>query len=70
MGKRLMRPICLACVSFDVENVVDREPEQAEFFACFDCQDVFYFLADARPRARQLGAFELYAAGGDRKRAA
>lgn len=55
-----VRPVCLSCVSFDVEAVVDGEPADVEFFACFECQDVFYFMADARPRLRRLGAFELY----------
>lgn len=57
---RSIRPVCLACLSFDVEAVVDGEPTEAELFACFDCQDVFYFMADARPRVRQLGWSELY----------
>jgi hypothetical protein len=47
-------------VSFDVEAMVDDEPAQAELYACFECRDVFYFLSDARPAARQLGLFELY----------
>jgi hypothetical protein len=55
-----LRPVCLTCVSFDVETVVDGEPAQAEFFACFECQDVFYFMPDAKPRVRQLGLFQLY----------
>ena len=46
-------------MSFDVETVVDDEPD-IEFFACFDCQDVFYFMADARPSVRPLGLSELY----------
>lgn len=55
-----LRPVCLTCVSFDVEAVVDAEPVEAELFACFECQDVFYFMADAKPRVRQLGVSQLY----------
>ena len=55
-----LRPLCLSCASFDVETVVDGEPAELQVFACFECQDVFYFMADARPRARTLGLFELY----------
>lgn len=55
-----LRPVCLACASFDVEAIVDGEPTELQVFACFDCQDVLYFMADARPRARTLGLFELY----------
>ena len=47
-------------MSFDVEVVVDAEPAKLELFACFYCQDVFYFMPDARPRARELGLFEVY----------
>jgi hypothetical protein len=47
-------------MSFDVEAVVEAEPAKLALFACFDCQDVFYFMPDARPRARELGLFELY----------
>ncbi len=54
------RPVCLACVSFDVEGVVDGERADVELFACFDCWDVFYFMADTPPRLRRLGLFELY----------
>lgn len=54
------RPVCVSCLSFDVEAVVDGEPADVAFFACFDCQDDFYFMADARPRVRELGLFELY----------
>lgn len=54
------RPVCLACVSFDVEGVVDGEPADAELFACFDCCDVFYFMPDTRPRVRRLALFEMY----------
>ena len=57
---QLQRPVCLSCMSFDVEVVVDAEPPKLELFACFDCQDVFYFMPDARPRARELGLFEVY----------
>lgn len=57
---RKLRPICLACASFDVETVIDGEPVEVQVFACFQCQDVFYFMADARPRTRSLGLFELY----------
>lgn len=60
MRKQLRRPVCLSCVSFDVESVVDAEPNDVEFFACFNCQDVFYFMADARPSVRQLDLSELY----------
>jgi hypothetical protein len=49
-------------MSFDVE-AVDAEPAKLALFACFDCQDVFYFMPDARPRARELGLFELYQGG-------
>ena len=67
---RSIRPVCISCLSFDVEAVVDGEPADVGLFACFDCQDVFYFLADARPRVRQLGLWELYADGGaDKPRA-
>jgi hypothetical protein len=55
-----LRPVCLSCVSFDVEAVVNGEPADVELFACFECQDVFYFMADARPRVRQLGFSQLY----------
>ena len=58
----LLRPVCLTCVSFDVEAVVDEEPVEAEFFACFECQDVFYFMADAKPRVRELSLSQLYGA--------
>jgi len=57
---QLRRPVCLSCISFDVEAVFDAEPAQLELLACFDCQDVFYFMPDARPRIRRLGLFELY----------
>ena len=55
-----LKPICLTCVSFDVEAIVDDEPADIGLFACFECQDVFYFMADAQPRRRRLGLFELY----------
>ena len=56
-----MRPVCLACVSFEVESVADDEPAEVELFACFECRDVFFFMADAQPRRRRtLSAFELY----------
>ena len=55
-----LRPVCLSCVSFDVEVIVDGEPVEAEFFACFECQDVFYFMPDAKPRVRQLRLSQLY----------
>ncbi len=55
------RPVCLACVSFDIEGVDDGERTDVELFACFDCRDVFYFMADTRPRVRRLGLFEMYA---------
>ena len=56
-----MRPVCLACVSFDVEAIVDEEPTELELFACFECQDVFAFMADGQPRRRRrLALFELY----------
>ena len=54
------RPVCLASVSFDVEGVVDGERADVELFACFDCWDVFYFMADTRPCVRRLGLFEVY----------
>lgn len=54
------RPLCLSCVSFEVEAVVDGEVTEAELMVCFQCQDVLYFLPDARPRMRRLGLFELY----------
>lgn len=57
---RSIRPVCISCLSFEVEAAADGEPADAELFACFDCQDVFYFMADARPRVRQLSLFELY----------
>lgn len=64
------RPVCLACLSFDVEGVVDGELVDGELFACFDCRDVFYFIGETRPRIRRLGLFELYATpGGDRRQA-
>ena len=46
-----LKPICLACVSFDVEAIVDDEPAEIGLFACFECRDVFYFMPDAQPRA-------------------
>ncbi len=55
-----LRPVCLTCVSFEVETVVDGQANEAEFFACFDCRDVFYFMADAQPNVRRLRLFELY----------
>ncbi len=55
------RPVCLACVSFDIEGVDDGERTDVELFACFDCRDVFYLMADTRPRVRRLGLFEMYA---------
>ena len=58
---RVMRPVCLACVSFDVEDVVDDERTDVQLFACFECRDVYYFMADAQPRRRRrLGLFEVY----------
>lgn len=58
---RPMRPVCLACVSFDVESVVDDEPTETQLFACFECRDVYHFLADAQPRRpRRLALFEVY----------
>ena len=54
------RPVCLTCVSFDVEGVFDGERADVELFACFNCRDVFYFMADTRPRLRRLGLFEMY----------
>ena len=57
---RSMRPVCLACVSFDVEAIIDEQPIDADLFACFECEDVFYFMADTRPRVRRLGLFEVY----------
>ena len=61
---RRMRPVCLACASFDVEAIVDGEATELELFACFDCQDVFSFMADAQPRRRRrLSLFELYEPG-------
>lgn len=50
----------MACVSFDVEGVVDGDRTDVELFACFDCRDVFYFMSDTRPRVRRLGLFEMY----------
>lgn len=58
---RPIRPVCLSCASFDVEGVIGGQPADAELLACFECQDVFYFMADARPRVRRLALFELYA---------
>ena len=55
-----LRPVCLSCVSFDIETVVDGESAEAQLFACFECQDVFYFMSDVRPSLRRLGVFELY----------
>ncbi len=55
-----LRPVCWSCVSFDVEGTVDGVPAETELFACFECQNVFYFMPDARPRVRQLTLFELY----------
>ncbi len=55
-----LRPVCWSCVSFDVEEIVDGVPAEAQLFACFECQDVFYFMPDARPRARQLTICEFY----------
>ena len=58
---RTMRPVCLTCVSFDVEDVVDGERAEVQLFACFECRDVYYFMADAQPRRRRsLGLFEVY----------
>lgn len=56
---RSIRPVCLTCQSFDVEGVLE-EAVEVELFCCFDCRDVFYFMADARPRVRQLTLSELY----------
>ena len=56
-----MRPVCLACVSFDVEAITDEEAGEFELFACFECRDVFSFMADGQPRRRRhLALFELY----------
>lgn len=66
---RPMRPVCLACVSVDVEAVDDGQPADAALFACFDCRDVFYFMADTRPRVRRLGLFEMYERRGAGRRA-
>lgn len=62
---KLIRSVCLACVSFDVEAVVDEEgvgegAADVQLLACFECRDVFYFMADSRPRQRRLGLFEMY----------
>ena len=58
---RRMRPVCLACASFDAEDVVDEEQAEVQLFACFQCRDMFYFMADAQPRRRRrLGLFEVY----------
>jgi hypothetical protein len=58
---RTMRPVCLACVSFDVEDVLDDERADVQLFACFECRDVYYFMAGAQPRRRRrLGLFEVY----------
>ncbi len=67
---RSTRPVCLACVSVDVEAIVDGQPADAELFACFDCQDVFYFMTGTRPRVRRLGLFEMYERRGAGSRAA
>jgi hypothetical protein len=56
-----IRPVCLTCVSFDVEDIVDDERDEVRLFACFACRDVYYFMADAQPRRRRrLGLFEVY----------
>ena len=55
-----LKPICLACVSFDVDAIVDDDPAEIGLFACFECRDVFYFMPDAQPRGRRPGLFELY----------
>ena len=55
-----LKPICLACVSFDVEAIVDDDPAEIGLFACFECRDVFYFMPDAQSRGRRPGLFELY----------
>jgi hypothetical protein len=53
--------VCLTCVSFDVEDIVDDERDEVRLFACFACRDVYYFMADAQPRRRRrLGLFEVY----------
>lgn len=57
---KLLRPVCLACVSFEVEAVAGEEAADVDLFACFECRDVFYFMADSRPRQRRLGLFEMY----------
>ena len=58
---RTIRPVCLACVSFDVEDVVDEAQAEVQLLACFECRDVFYFMTDAQPRRpRRLGLFEVY----------
>ncbi|MEP6607429.1 MAG: hypothetical protein ABJA83_01985 [Burkholderiaceae bacterium] len=64
MRKLSRRPHCLSCVSFDVEAIVEGEPREIELFACFECQDVFYFMPDAPPQLRKLSVFELYPAAG------
>lgn len=58
--KKSLRPVCLSCKLFDVEAVVDGEPADFKLFACFECRDVYYFMADAQPRVRELGLSELY----------
>jgi hypothetical protein len=57
---RSIRPVCLSCQSFEVEAVIEEQAVEVELFCCFDCCDVFYFMADARPRVRQLNLSELY----------
>ena len=55
-----LRPVCLACVSFEVEVVTDAGPADGQLYTCFECRDVFYFLPDTRPKIRRLQLAELY----------
>ncbi len=60
VGIQSRKPVCLSCASFEAEAIIDGQPVEVEYFACFDCQGVFYFMPDARPQIRHLGFSELY----------
>jgi hypothetical protein len=48
----------MACRCDEVEVAVGADREL--LFACFKCQQLFYFMRDATPRPRELALSELY----------
>jgi hypothetical protein len=65
------RYLCRACKCDDFEAFVDHDGGDGatahEIFACFTCQELFYFMPDARPRPWALGIFEVYRDGSPKK---